>query len=198
MAHVTPLERADLSGLEEALELIEGRMGFLPNSVLTMAYRPQIAAGLVSLAHAVRGGTLPPVLKELIALIASTAAGCRYCQAHTASNAARAGAAADKIAEVWDYESSDLFSDAERAALRVAHHAALVPNQSTSEDFDELRRYYDDGEIVEIVATVALFGFLNRWNDTRATALEERPRSVASETLSRGGWDPGKHAEPPE
>lgn len=194
MAYVTPLPREDLAELEAWFERIETRMGFVPNSVLTMAHRPEIATGLITLAHAVRGGTLPPVLKELIALVASTASGCRYCQAHTASNATRAGADDTKIAEVWSYESSDLFNDAERAALRLAHHAALVPNQTTPEDFVALRRYDDDGEIVEIVATVALFGFLNRWNDTMATALEEQPQSAAHETLGGSGWEPGKHA----
>jgi alkylhydroperoxidase family enzyme len=96
---------------------------------------------------------------------------------------------------VWSYETSELFSDAERAALRLAHHAALVPNQATDEDFAELRRHFDDGEIVEIVAMIALFGFLNRWNDTMATELEEHPFALASEVLGGVGWDPGKHAQ---
>jgi uncharacterized peroxidase-related enzyme len=135
-------------------------------------------------------------LKELVALVASTAAGCRYCQAHTASNATRIGAEAARITDVWNYETSDLFDDAERAALRLAHHAALVPNQATDEDFVELRRHFDDGEIVEIVTVVALFGFLNRWNDTLATDLEPRPFAVASEVIAEAGWEPGKHRTP--
>jgi alkylhydroperoxidase family enzyme len=95
---------------------------------------------------------------------------------------------------VWSYETSELFRDAERAALRLAHHAALVPNQATDEDFAELRHHFDDGEIVEIVAMIALFGFLNRWNDTMATELEEHPFTLASEVLGGVGWEPGKHA----
>jgi uncharacterized peroxidase-related enzyme len=171
-------------------------MGFLPNSLLTMARRPEILRAVSLLAQAARTGTVSRELKELVALVSSTAAGCRYCQAHTASNATRVGTQADKIANVWSYETSDLFSDEERAALRLAHHASLVPNQATEEDFEELRRYFDDGEIVEIVTVIALFGFLNRWNDTVATDLEPSPFAVASEVIADAGWEPGKHGTP--
>ena len=196
MARIPPLPREEVPDLEDAFGPVEQRMGFLPNSLLTMARRPDILRAVASLAQVARTGTVPTELKELVALVASTAAGCRYCQAHTASNATRAGAGAEKIANVWSYETSDLFSDAERAALRLAHHAALVPNQATEEDFAELRRHFDDGEIVEIVTIVALFGFLNRWNDTIATDLEPRPFAIASEVIAEAGWEPGKHSTP--
>jgi len=193
MARVPPLPREEVPELEDALSPVEQRMGFLPNSLLTMARRPEILRAVSSLAQAARRGTVSPELKELVALVASTAAGCRYCQAHTASNATRAGADAERIAQVWSYETSDLFSDADRAALRLAHHAALVPNQATDEDFVELRCHFDDGEIVEIMAIIALFGFLNRWNDTLATDLEPRPVALANDVIGKAGWEPGKH-----
>jgi hypothetical protein len=56
-----------------------------------------------------------------------------------------------------------------------------------------LRRHFDDGQIVEIVATIALFGYLNRWNDTMATDVEGLPRRVAERVLGTAGWVPGKH-----
>ena len=197
MARIPPLPREEVPELEESFGPVEQRMGFLPNSLLTMARRPEVLRAVASLAQAARTGTVSRELKELVALVASAAAGCRYCQAHTASNAIRVGAEASKIANVWSYETSALFSDAERATLRLAHHAALVPNLATEEDFEELRRFFDDGEIVEIVTVIALFGFLNRWNDTVATDLEPRPFAVASAVIADAGWEPGKHGTPP-
>jgi uncharacterized peroxidase-related enzyme len=196
MARIAPLPRERVPELEDAFGPVEQRMGFLPNSLLTMARRPEILRAVASLAQAARTGTVSRELKELVALVASTAAGCRYCQAHTASNATRVDAQAAKIAAAWSYETSDLFGAAERAALRLAHHAALVPNQATDEDFEELRRYFDDGEMVEIVTVIALFGFLNRWNDTVATDLEPAPFAVATEVIAEAGWEPGKHRTP--
>jgi uncharacterized peroxidase-related enzyme len=197
MARVPPVSREEVPELEDAFAPVEARMGFLPNSMLTMAHRPEILRAVAGLTQVARAGTVSPELKELVALVASTAAGCRYCQAHTASNATRKGAQAEKIAQVWSYESSGLFSDAERAALRLAHHAALVPNAATDEDFDELHRHFNDGEIVELVTMIALFGFLNRWNDTLATDLEGAPLELATAVIGPVGWEPGKHVHAP-
>jgi hypothetical protein len=43
------------------------------------------------------------------------------------------------------------------------------------------------------LATIALFGFLNRWNDTVGTPLEDKPLAAGDRFLARGGWTPGKH-----
>jgi alkylhydroperoxidase family enzyme len=80
------------------------------------------------------------------------------------------------------------------AALRLATRAAAVPNAVTDDDFAELRRHFDDAQVVEIVGVIALFGFLNRWNDTLATTLEDAPRAFAEATLAAQGWTAGKHA----
>jgi alkylhydroperoxidase family enzyme len=100
----------------------------------------------------------------------------------------------EKIRAVWEYETSPHFTDRERAALRLAWKASTVPNQTTAEDFAELARHFDDGQIVEIVATIALFGYLNRWNDTMATDLEAHPARVAARAIAERGWSPGKHS----
>ena len=98
-----------------------------------------------------------------------------------------------KIEAVWEFQTSPLFTDAERAALNLAYKGALVPNEATATDFDEVKKYFDEGQIVEIVASLALFGYLNRWNDTMATDLEDYPKEVATELISSKGWDAGKH-----
>ncbi|MGI9568952.1 MAG: carboxymuconolactone decarboxylase family protein, partial [Desulfobulbia bacterium] len=101
----------------------------------------------------------------------------------------------EKIRAVWEFETSPLFTEAERSALRLALNGAIVPNQVKDEDFVEVRKHFDDGEIVELVATIALFGYLNRWNDTMATVLEEYPKSVAERSIGPAGWVVGKHTK---
>ena len=103
------------------------------------------------------------------------------------------GAAAEKVAAAWDFETDERFSAAERAALRLARDAALVPNAVTDDHFEELRSHFDDEQIVDLVAIVSLFGFLNRWNDTVATRLEAEPLEFASDTLTARGWQVDKH-----
>lgn len=165
----------------------------MPNSLFTMARRPEILGAFSELITQIwNTGTLPKALKPLIGVISSVAAGCRYCQAHEAVDARERGVPDEKIAQVWDFERSPLYDDAERAALRFARDASLVPNEVTPAHFDELRRYWDDGQIVEMLAVVGLFGFLNRWNDTMATQIEDEPVSFASARYGEH-WEPGKH-----
>lgn len=194
MPHLPPLSPEAVPEFKQRFEHYENTRGFIPNSILTMSRRPAIAEAFMQLNKAVLyQGTVNEELKMLVSLIASQAAGCRYCQAHMANLASIYRASDKKIAAVWEYENSDLFSAAERAALRLAVNASLIPNQATQEDFDVLAKYFNEGEIVELVATIALFGYLNRWNDTMATELEEHPVRVAERIISDGGWQAGKH-----
>jgi uncharacterized peroxidase-related enzyme len=159
-----------------------------------MQRRPAIAQAFMDLNKAVLyEGTVAEELKMLVSLVTSQTSGCRYCQAHMTNLASIYQASDEKIRAVWDFETSQLFSPAERAALRLGYHAALVPNETTVEDFDELKKHFDDGQIVEIVATIALFGYLNRWNDTMATTLEQRAVDVARRAIGAVGWQAGKH-----
>jgi hypothetical protein len=68
-----------------------------------------------------------------------------------------------------------------------------VPNAVTDAMFAELRKYWTEEQIVEIVGVISLFGFLNRWNDTLATPLEDEPIEVGQRYLASGGWQIGKH-----
>lgn len=194
MAHISPLARDINPDLAPRFDHYEATRGFIPNSILTMQHRPAIAAAFMELNRAVLyEGSVPVELKMLVSLMSSYAAGCRYCQSHMANLSSIYDAPDEKIAALWDFEKSALFSDAERAALRLALKAGGVPNAAEAEDFAELKRFFDDGEIVEIVAAISLFGYLNRWNDTMATELEGLPAKVAERTIAPAGWDAGKH-----
>ncbi|MFN2378366.1 MAG: carboxymuconolactone decarboxylase family protein [Candidatus Binatia bacterium] len=134
-------------------------------------------------------------LQQLIAHACSLSAGCRYCQAHTALSSSKLQVDPAKLDDILHFETSPLFSAAEKAAIAVAFAAGSVPNAATQEHFEELRRHYNDPQIVEIVAVISLFGFLNRWNDTMATALESPARNFAQEHLVAAGWSIGRHGE---
>src|SRR5262245_24194901 len=192
-----PLRREDLPELEELFAHYDATLSFVPNSLVTMARRPEILRAFSELITQVwNSGTLPKPLKPLIGIVSSIAGGCRYCQAHEAVDARERGIADDKITAIWDFERSPLFDQRERVALRFARDASLVPNEVTPAHFAALRREWDDGQIVEILAVVGVFGFLNRWNDTMATDLEDEPLGFASARYG-ADWEPGNHTGPP-
>jgi uncharacterized peroxidase-related enzyme len=199
MPLVDPLPADHDPDVERLAAFFAGTLGFAPNSVLTMMRRPAIASAFTELNRAVmeNHGRVTGELKRLIGHVASTAGGCRYCQAHTIRGAARfgerEGADARRLDAVWQYATSPLFNDAERAALDFARAAASVPSEVTPEIAQRLRAHWDDGEIVEITGVVALFGYLNRWNDAMATELEAPAAADGERWLAGHGWTAGKH-----
>ena len=190
-----PLPPEHSPELKEQFEAMRKNLGFIPNSVLIMQRKPKLAKALAQMTAAAWDpeGEVDRGFKRIIAHVASRAAGCQYCMAHTAGGALHFGVEDKKLAAVWEYETSPLYSNAERAVLDFAVAAASVPNAVTDEMFAELRKHWTEGQIVEIVFVIAQFGFLNRWNDTMATPLEDEPIEVGQRYLARGGWVIGKH-----
>ncbi|GIX35799.1 MAG: fusion protein [Lysobacteraceae bacterium] len=181
--------------LAELARFFQETLGFPPNSVLTMQRRPEIAKAFVALNRAVMAnhGRLTCEQKRLVGLLASTAAGCRYCQAHTALAASRYGASRERLQAIWSFRDSPLFSEAEKAAFEFAIAASTVPNGADEAVWDRLRAHWDEGEIVELLGVISLFGFLNRWNDSMGTPIEPGARAHAEAVLADAGWSPGKH-----
>jgi uncharacterized peroxidase-related enzyme len=185
--------------LAEAFGHFTRTLGFVPNSLLTMQRVPAIAKAVIQLNRAVFApdGEVDLGLKRLVAHVASAASGCQYCKAHTTVSATRHGVTDEKMAAIYEYASSPLFTAAERVALDFAMEAASVPNAVTDESYRALAEHWTETQIVELLGVVCMFGVFNRWNDSMATPLEELPLARAGELLGDRGWEAGKHAAQP-
>jgi uncharacterized peroxidase-related enzyme len=198
MALVPPLDEAGMDpALRDHVQFFKGPLVVIPNSVRTMAHRAPIARAFTDLNVAVMtdyGSGVTPEFKRLIGYVSSFASGCLYCQAHMILASERFNASEERLTDVFDFEVSPHFTEAEKAALAFAHAATQVPNAVTPEVGARLRRHWDEGQIVEIMGVVALFGYLNRWNDSMGSALEDLPLSRGEERLTGAtGWSVGKH-----
>lgn len=195
MALVKPLSPDTNPEVAELATFFNETLGFCPNSVLTMQIRPDVAKAFIDLNMAVmeNKGRVTSDLKRLVGYLASFTAGCQYCQAHTALAAERYGASEDKINNIWEYKTHPSFSEAERAALDFSIAAASIPNSVDDEISSNLHQYWDDGEIVEILGVISLFGFLNRWNDSMGTEMEQGAVKTGEKYLAKRGWSVGKH-----
>lgn len=170
-------------------------LGFCPNSVLTMQHRPAISRAFINLNKAVMAneGRVTSALKRMIAWVSSNATGCRYCQAHAIRAAERYGAEQEQLDNIWDYRTHPAFSEAERAALDLSLAASQVPNAVDEPLKKRLYTYWNEGEIVEMLGVISLFGYLNRWNDSIATSLEPEAMKSGVQYLGNHGWEKGKH-----
>ncbi len=197
MALVKPLAADADKEVAQLAEFFNEILGFCPNSILTMQRRPAIAQAFKNLNKAVMDNQagVTSELKRLVGYVSSHAAGCQYCQAHTIRAAQRSGSSDERLEAIWEFRSSPLYTDAERAALEFAIAASSIPNAVDDEIASNLHKHWDDGEIVEILGVTALFGYLNRWNDSMGTTLEDRAAADGDRYLASQGWSRGKHVE---
>jgi uncharacterized peroxidase-related enzyme len=196
MALVTPLSPEHDPETKKLAVFFNETLGFCPNSVLTMQRRPAISKAFINLNKAVMAneGRVTSALKRMIAWVSSNATGCRYCQAHAIRAAERYGAEQVQLDHIWEYRTHPAFSEAERAALDFSLAASQVPNAVTAEIKEALYKHWNEGEIVEMLGVISLFGYLNRWNDSMGTDIEDGAVESAEQYLSKHGWNKGKHS----
>jgi len=195
MPLVTPLDASHDPETAQLADFFNETLGFCPNSVLTMQRRPAISKAFINLNKAVMAneGRVTSALKRMIAWVSSNATGCRYCQAHAIRAAERYGAEQEQLDNIWEYRTHSAFSEAERAALDFSLAASQVPNAVNQDINDRLHQHWDDGEIVEMLGVISLFGYLNRWNDSMGTTLEGDAIDSGNQYLGKHGFEVGKH-----
>lgn len=195
MPLISPLAEDTNSEVAELAKFFNETLGFCPNSVLTMQRRPAIASAFINLNKAVMAneGRVTAEQKRLIGYLTSANTGCRYCEAHTILAAERYGGTQERLASIWQFRESDLYTSAEKAAFEFALAASSVPNAVDDEITAQMRAYWDDGEVVEILGVIALFGYLNRWNDSMGTTMETGAVDAGERLLTDTTWVRGKH-----
>ena len=193
---VSPLDRNSTKQAKEMATFYDKTLGFTPNSLFTMMHRPRIAKAFLEMNQAVmeNKGSITSSMKREIAYLSSMTTGCRYCEAHAIRAAERYGSSQERLENIWEYKSHVAFSEADRAMFDLAIAASQVPNGVSEEIKARAKKFFSDGEIVEILGVVALFGYLNRWNDSMGTELENPAVKSAEKILEGRGWEVGKHS----
>jgi alkylhydroperoxidase family enzyme len=194
-SRLDPLPAGHSPDLKEEFDSFFKTLGFVPNSVLTMQRMPKLARTFVQIQRAIwdPDSKVDRGFKRLVAHVASSTAEDAYSMAHTASGALHFGIGPQKLAAAHDCRSSSLFSPDECAALDLAIAASSSPSAVSDETFVELRKYWTEEQIVEIVGVIAVAGVLARWNITMATPIENEPLEIAEKYLAPLGWHTGRH-----
>ena len=189
ISHIETKSREDFPEFEELFNLVESFMGYLPNAYLLMADKPDLMHAFAKMSASVfKDDILDIQSKQLIALASSLSAGCKYCQSHTSHGAERAGVPNEKIANILNYQTSSHYEPSEVALLDLAFASGEIPNKANKAHFDQLKEFYSKEQILEVVAVISFFGFLNRWNDTFGTEIEAVPANYLQNELKPTNW----------
>jgi uncharacterized peroxidase-related enzyme len=185
MSRISRLDRSEVSAQTAALyDKVFALRGNVPNMFRVMAHRPEIFATMQAHFGAVLNtGTVSTKLKELIIVRTSQMNQTPYCLASHTILARNLGWSDEQLAHLAEWRERSDFSPAERAALRLAETVTRDAHAVSDEQFAELRSFYSEGEIVELMCAIGLFNYFNRFND----ALKMEPTKPGEGGPGEGG-----------
>jgi uncharacterized peroxidase-related enzyme len=195
MSRISRLDRSEVSP-ENALlyDKIFAQRGNVPNMFRVMAHRPEIFATMQAhFAAVLSTGTVSTRLKELIIVRTSQINATPYCLATHTILAKGLGWTDDQLTNLADWPRRNDFTLAEKAALRLAETVTRNANAVSDEQFAELRGFYSEGEIVELLCAIGLFNYFNRFN----SALKMEPTRPGEGGSGEGGGAGEKVASAP-
>src|SRR5215469_12031063 len=153
MSRISRLDRSHVgSDIAALFDNVFAQRGNVPNMFRVMAHRPEIFATMQEHFSAVLNtGTVPTKLKELIIVRTSQINRTPYCLASHTTLARKLGWTDDQLAHLADWQGRGDFTAAEKAALCLAETVTRDAHAVDDEQFAELRSYYSEGEIVELL-----------------------------------------------
>jgi uncharacterized peroxidase-related enzyme len=167
MPRISRLNRTEVS--PESGEIYDRYMrqrGHVPNMFRTVAHRPEIFETMIAHFEAVLNtGTLPLKLKELVIVRTSQLNNCQYCLASHTRISKKLGWSEDQLAHLENYAKRDDFTVAEKVALRLAELMTRNERPLTDEEWQEIREFYSEGEVIELMTAIGLFNYFNRFNN---------------------------------
>jgi len=155
---------------KDLLAAVAARFGAIPNLFKVAALSPAALEGLIGLSGALGSGTLPAKIRESLAIAVAEVNGCDYCLSAHALIGKGAGLSDADISLARSGRAAD-----GKAEAALAFARAVVATRGKVDDADLARAHQaglGDGEIVEIVAQVALNIFTNYLNSVAETEID--------------------------
>ncbi len=171
MARIETVDRDSADPRAQAqLDQVQKMMGGVPNILGTMAQSPAVLGSYLAFSGALKDASLSGALREQIALAVAGANSCDYCaSAHTVLGKGQ-GVHETELARNLSGESTD---ERVAAALRFSRRLVETRGFVSDDDLSAVRSAgFSDGEVLEILATVAFNIFTNYFNHVAETEID--------------------------
>lgn len=189
MPRISRLNRSEVAPeLRDVYDKFLRDRGNVPYFFRTLAHRPEIfRTAAAHMGAVLKTGTLPTKLKELVVVRTSQLNCTNYCLASHTAISLRLGWTPEHIEALKDWKNSNLFSEAEKEAIHLAEVMTLDSQNYPDAELARLRRFYSEGEIIELMSAIGLFNYFNRFNNM----LQMEPTQPATaEELAEAGVEP--------
>ena len=129
-----------------------------PSFYNVLSHRPEVMKGYAHLWNSIfYEGQVDHKLKELVRISIVNIFACGYCSTVRSKVARQMGLDEEKIRALDEFKTSTLFTPKERAAITYAKiFVSDVRKAKEDQVYREFRKYFNDGEAVEIESLIAL------------------------------------------
>jgi uncharacterized peroxidase-related enzyme len=156
--------------VKELLTGVRQTLGITPNMMKTMAQSPAVLEAYLNFSASLGSGSLDAKLREQIALVSAEVNGCGYCAAAHTAIGKMTGLGEDAILAARKGHSIDARVN---AALQFASNVIVNRGEVSDADLQAVRDWgFSDGEISEIIASIALNIFTNYFNLIAKTEID--------------------------
>jgi uncharacterized peroxidase-related enzyme len=148
--------------IQAMYDALQKDRGVVPYMHKTIANTPAILLGLAGfLKPLLADGALPSWYKELVATRVAVLQQCGYCTSSHTAMAKLRGATQEQVDGVWEPEQGP-YTEAEKVGFRLADRVHELEHGLPDDFYAELKRHYNDQQIIELVLTAAAFEFTTR------------------------------------
>jgi len=186
MPRISRLNRSEVSPeLTGVYDKFLHDRGNVPYFFRTLAHRPEVFRTAAAHMEAVlKTGTLSTKLKELVVVRTSQLNCTAYCLASHSALALKFGWTPEHLEALKNWRGNPLFSEAEQEAIHLAEVMTLSSHEYSEEELARLRRFYSEGEVIELMASIGLFNYFNRFNNM--LRMEPTQPATAEELAEAG------------
>jgi len=178
MARLPYIEPADADPVTKRVyDDAEARFEMVLNIFKITGNAPEIAEKMWQIYFDIlqEGPTLTWIDKELLILKSTKMGDCLYCVTQHEVVSARLGMTSEKQADIVgvEYRRSENYNRAEVAILDFCAHVVVDPEKIPADVWAGVKEHYDDGQIIEIVATIGAYLQVSKFGDALGVQLEE-------------------------
>jgi uncharacterized peroxidase-related enzyme len=172
MSRITAIDPAHAEGkAKQLLDVVKAKFGKAPNMTKAMAVSPAVLEGYLNFNDALATGVLDAQFREQLALAVSQANGCEYCLSAHSMVGKLTGLNPEEI--LASRQARSLTNPKHDAGLRFAQALVVTRGKVSDQAFAEVKAAgWNDAEIAEIIAHVALNVLTNYFNEANRTVVD--------------------------
>ena len=148
-----------------AYRFSRSRFGEVAEPLTVTAHHPRLLLGYGALELAAdRSKLVNGRLKELATIKVAAQVGCEFCIDIGSAIGRESGISEEQLRGLSRYKESPAFSELEKLVMEYAEEMTRTPAEIPEALFDALREHFDEAQLVELTAVIALENYRARFN----------------------------------